>query len=205
MGVYLAWLQVGLGHHTRKPNRWWVPQRCLTTSCCSSFRQPSSSCKTCVNGWQRQVASFKRSNRLISKWSRDFSSMASHEPGFKSNILCLGHAKPSWTGSWTSCINLTSIGSTIASGMVAATTAAHPRTGGFIRFHSTLNFEPWMALIESKLTFSKWNENLIVHYELWRSILKMDIIWCKNWPCDCVTIYPLNYHFCWYCVFLKPI
>ena len=20
----------------------------------------------------------------------------------------------------------------------------------------------------------------------------------KNWPCDCATIYPLNYYFCWY-------
>jgi hypothetical protein len=37
MGVYLSWLQVELGHHTRTPNRWSVHQRCLTTSC-SPFR-----------------------------------------------------------------------------------------------------------------------------------------------------------------------
>jgi hypothetical protein len=35
MGVYLSWLQVALGHHTRKPNRWSVHLRCLTNSCCS--------------------------------------------------------------------------------------------------------------------------------------------------------------------------
>ena len=31
----------------------------------------------------------------------------------------------------------------------------------------------------------------IAHMTLW-------VRWAKNWPCDCVTIYPLNYYFCWY-------
>ena len=39
-----SWLQVGLGHHTRKLNRRSVLQRCLTTSCCSPFRQFRSFC-----------------------------------------------------------------------------------------------------------------------------------------------------------------
>ena len=123
-GVYLSWLQAGLGHHTRKPNTWSVHQRCLTTSC-SPFRQSPTSC---VYGWQRQAASFKGSNRLPSKWSRDFSSIASHEPGFESDIACLGHARLLGTGSWASFTNLTSIGSIIASGMATATTAAYPTT-----------------------------------------------------------------------------
>jgi hypothetical protein len=49
--VYLSWLQVALGHHTRKPNRWSVHLRCLTNSCCSPIRQPPTSCKTYVYGW----------------------------------------------------------------------------------------------------------------------------------------------------------
>ena len=60
------------------------------------------SCKTCVYGWQHQAASLKGSNRLSSKWSLDISSMASHDPGLESNRACLGHARPSCTGSWTS-------------------------------------------------------------------------------------------------------
>jgi hypothetical protein len=31
----------------------------------------------------------------------------------------------------------------------------------------------------------------IAHMTLW-------VRWAKNWPCDCATIYPLNYYFCWY-------
>ena len=53
--------------------------RCLTNSCCSPIRQPPTSCKTYVYGWQRQAASFKGSNCLASKWSLDFSSMVSHD------------------------------------------------------------------------------------------------------------------------------
>jgi hypothetical protein len=139
--------------HTRKPNRWSVHHRCLTTSCCSSFRQTPTSCKTCVHRWQHQVASFIGSNLLPSKWSRDVSSMTSHEPGFKSDRACLGHTRPSCTGSWTSCTKLTSIGSNIASGMAAATTAAHLTTDcreetddkgrhpSTWWFHSILDFE----------------------------------------------------------------
>jgi hypothetical protein len=36
------------------------------------------------------------------------------------------------------------------------------------------------------VTFWKWNDNLIVLFELWRSILKMDMFYCKNWPCNIV-------------------
>ena len=36
------------------------------------------------------------------------------------------------------------------------------------------------------MTFWKWNDNLIVLFELWRSILRMDMFYCKNWPCDIV-------------------
>jgi hypothetical protein len=49
------------------------------------IRQPPTSYKACVYGWQRQASSFKSSNRLHPKRSRDFWSLASHEPGFESH------------------------------------------------------------------------------------------------------------------------
>lgn len=128
MGMYLSWLQVELGHHTRKSNRWSVHLRCLANSCCSPIRQPPTSWKTYVYRWQSQAASFKGSNWLPSKWNLDFFSMVSHEPRFESDRACLGHARLSCTGSWTSCTKLTTIGSSISSGMVATSTAAHPTT-----------------------------------------------------------------------------
>ena len=48
MRVYLSCLQVGLGHHTRKPNRLSVHQRCLVTSCSAPFLQPPTSCNACI-------------------------------------------------------------------------------------------------------------------------------------------------------------
>jgi len=103
MGVYLSWLQVGLGHHTRKPNGWSVSTSEMFYNQLFPISTTTTSYKTCVYDWQHQAASFKGSNRLSSKWSRDISSMAIHEPGFESNRACLGHARPSCTGSWTSC------------------------------------------------------------------------------------------------------
>jgi hypothetical protein len=44
---------------------------------CHAFRQPHTSYKACVCGWQRQASSFKSSNRLPPKRSRDFCSLAS--------------------------------------------------------------------------------------------------------------------------------
>ena len=89
--------------------------------------------------------------------------MANHQPGFESDRACLGHARPSSTGSWTYCTKLTSVGSSsIAPGWAAATKAAHPTTdvrdeteaGGRPPstwwFHLLLNFEPWMSLSDSK-------------------------------------------------------
>ena len=50
--------------------------------------------------------------------------MASHESGFESYRSCLGHGRPSCTGSLTPCTS----GSSIASGMAAVTIAAYPMT-----------------------------------------------------------------------------
>jgi hypothetical protein len=36
---------------------------------------------------------------------------------------------------------------------------------------------------------------IIVLFELWRSILKMDMFYCKNWSCDIVIKYSLNWTF----------
>jgi hypothetical protein len=118
-----------------------------------AFRQPHTSYKACVCGWQRQAASFKSSNRLPPKRSRDFCSLASHEPGFESHRAYLGHVRPSYSGSGTSCATHSSVGSSIASGMAAAITTGHPtsnwrdETQGWGRhpstwgLHSVLNFE----------------------------------------------------------------
>ena len=67
LGVYLSWLQAGFSHHARQPNWWSVHQRRLATSCFPPFRQPPTSYKTCVYGWQRQASSYKSSNRLLPK------------------------------------------------------------------------------------------------------------------------------------------
>ena len=52
--------------------------------------------------------------------NRDFCSLASHEPGYESHKAYLGHVRPSYTGSGTSCAKYSSVGSSIASGMAAA-------------------------------------------------------------------------------------
>jgi hypothetical protein len=109
-----------------------------------------------------------------------------------------------YTGSGTSCAKHSSVGSSIASGMAAAITTRHPtsnwrdETQGWGRHPSTwvlhlvLNFEQYMSSSDSYVTYWKWNYNFIVLFELWRSILKMDMFYCKNWPCDIVIKYSLN-------------
>ena len=103
LGVYLSWLQAWFSYHTKQHNWWSVHQRRLATSCCLPFRQPPISYKVCVYGWQRQTSSSKSSNRLPPKQSRDFCSLASHEPGFESHSAYLGHVRPSYICSGTSC------------------------------------------------------------------------------------------------------
>ena len=159
-GVYLSWLHAGFSHHTRQPNWWSVHQRRLATSC-PPFRQPPTSYKACVYGWQRQSSSFKSSNRLPTKLSRDFCCLASHQPGFESHRAYLGHVRPSYTGSGTSCAKHSSVGSSIASGIAAAITTGHPtsnwrdETQGWARhpntweLHPVLNFEQWMSSSDS--------------------------------------------------------
>jgi hypothetical protein len=63
----------------------WLDVPWGATSCCPPFRQPPTSYKACVYGWQRQASSFKSSNRLPPKRSHDFCSLASHEPRFESH------------------------------------------------------------------------------------------------------------------------
>jgi hypothetical protein len=106
LGVYLSWLQARFSHHTKRPNWWSVHQRRLATSCCPPFRQPPTSYKACVYGWQRQASLFKSSNRLAPKRSRDFCSMASYELGFESHRAYLRHVRPSYADSGTSCANI---------------------------------------------------------------------------------------------------
>jgi hypothetical protein len=87
----------------RQPNWWSVHQKRLATSCCPPFRQPSISYKACVYGWQCQASSFKSSNRLPPKRSRDFCSLASHDPGFeshRSSVRLPGMATKSSLQSW---------------------------------------------------------------------------------------------------------
>ena len=111
--VYLSWLQVGFSHNTSQPNWWSVHRIRLATSCCPPppSRQPPTSYKACVYGWQRQASSLKSSNRLPPKRSRDFCSLARHETGFESHRAYLGHVRPLYTGSGTSCVKHSSVGS----------------------------------------------------------------------------------------------
>ena len=50
----------------------------------------------------------------LPKRSRDFCSLASHEPGFESHRAYLGHVMPSYTCPETSCAKHSSVGSNIA-------------------------------------------------------------------------------------------
>ena len=72
------------------------------------------------------------SNRFPPKRSRDFCSLASHEPGFESHRAYLGYVRPSYTGWGISCAKHSSVESSIASGMAAAITTGH-LTGGMRR------------------------------------------------------------------------
>jgi hypothetical protein len=154
LGVYLSWLQAGFiviiqGNLTGDQYIRDFLQPVVVTP----FRQPPTSYKTCVYGWTRQASSFKSNNRLPPKRSRDFCSLASHEPGFESHRAYLVHVRPSNTSSGTSCANHSSVGSSIASGMAAAITTGHPTTNwrdetqGWGRhpntwgLHPLLNFE----------------------------------------------------------------
>ena len=148
------------------------------------------------------ASSFKSSNRLSPKRSHDFCSLASHEPGFDSHRAYLGHVRPSYTGSGTSCAKHSSVGSSIPSGMAAAITTGYPTSNwrdemkGWGRHPSTWGLHPVLNnrcrqvihkwRFESEMTF------LSCFFELWRSMLKMDMFYCKNWPCDIVIKYSLN-------------
>ena len=91
------------------------------------FRQPPTSYKACVYGWQRLASSFKSSNR---------------------HTAYLGHVRPSFTGSGTACAKHSSVGSSIASGMAAAITTGHPtsnwrdETQGWGRHPNTWGLHP---------------------------------------------------------------
>ena len=126
LGVYLSWLQAGFNHHYKAT---YLVISTSETSCnqlLSPFRQPPTSYKACVYGWQCQASSFKSSNRLPPKRSRDLCSLASHEPGFESHRAYLGHVRPLYTDSGTSCVKHSSVGSSIASGMAAAIAKGYP-------------------------------------------------------------------------------
>ena len=117
-----------------------------------------------VYGWHRQAASFKGSNSLPSKWSCDCSSMASHEPGFESDRECLGPVV-NWK---LHCIeNGGSYHSRASDDWLEGWDGGLRASSSTWWVHSILNFEPWMSLRDSKLTFSRWYANLIVHYKLW--------------------------------------
>jgi hypothetical protein len=153
-GVYLSWLQAGFSRHhltgdqVHKGNNKITELRLATSCCPGPFRQPPTSYKVCVYGWQLQASSFKSSNRLPPKWSRDFCSLASHEPGFESHRAYLGHVRPSYSCLGTSCAQHLSVGSSIASGMAAAITTGHPmsnwrdETQGWGRHPSTWGLHP---------------------------------------------------------------
>ena len=71
-------------------------------------------------------ASPRRARAVTAYLQSDFCSLASHEPGFESHRAYFGHARPSYTGSGTSCAKHSSVEISIASGMAAAITTGHP-------------------------------------------------------------------------------
>jgi hypothetical protein len=115
-------------------------------------RQPPTSYKACVYGWQRQASSLKSSNRLPPKRSRDFCSLACHGPVFESHRAYMGHVRPSYACSGTSCATHSSVGSSIASGMTAAITAGYltsnwrDETQGWGRHPSNWGLHPLLNL-----------------------------------------------------------
>ena len=116
-------------------------------------------------GWQRQASSFKSSNRLPPKRSRDFCSLASHEPGFESHRAYLGHVRPSYTGSGTSCAKHSSVGSSIASGMAAPSTI-------FQLYHGSKFYwwrkqeDPEKTIDLSQVTDKHYHSHNVVHLAL---------------------------------------
>ena len=78
LGVYLSWLQAGFSHAIQ--GNLTGNQYIRDILLLSPFRQPPTSYKACVCGWQRQASSFKSSTRLLPKRSCDFCSLANHEP-----------------------------------------------------------------------------------------------------------------------------
>jgi hypothetical protein len=60
------------------------------TSCCPPFRQPPTSYKACVYGWQRQASSFKSSNRLPPKRSVTSVPWPAMNPDLK-RLWCTDH------------------------------------------------------------------------------------------------------------------
>jgi hypothetical protein len=126
-----------------------------TSCCCLPFRQPPTSYKACVYGWQRQASSFKSSNRLLSKRSRDFCSLASHDPGYESHRAYLEHVRLSYTGSGTSCAKHSSVGTALhrewqqlsqqdirrlTGGMRRRVEAVIPARGGCTRYWTLKNW-----------------------------------------------------------------
>ena len=268
--VYLLWLQAGISHHTRQPNWWSVHQRRLATSCCPPFRQPPTSYKACVYRWQRQASSFKSCNRLPPKWSRDFCSLASHEPGFESHRAYLGHIRPSIQAREPPVQNIRQLGAALhrewqqllqqdirrlTRGMRRRVEAVIQARGGYTdlnpiehiwdmlsrciqarethvqnipQLEAALHREWWQlshkdirrltggmrrrvdAVIQARGGYTRyWTSNnrcrQVIYkwrfesemtsyrtFEQWRSILKMDMFYCKNWPWDIVIKYSLN-------------
>jgi hypothetical protein len=82
----------------------------------------------CINDHTlRSDTEFCRTSLLkLSEQSRDWCSLASHEPGFVSDRAYLGHVRPSYTCSRTFYAKHWSVGSSIALGMAAAITTGHP-------------------------------------------------------------------------------
>jgi transposase len=77
----------------------------------------------------------------------------------------------------------------LTKGMRRKVEAVIQARGGYTRYWTLNNI---CRQVIHKWRFWKWNGNLIVLFELWRSILKMDMFYCKNWPCDIVIKYSLN-------------
>ena len=130
------------------------------------------------------ASSFKSSNRLHPKRSRDFWSLASHE--LECHRAYFGHVRPSYTGSGTPCAKHSSVGSSIASEMAAAITTGHP----------TSKRRRVEAVIQARQGYTRYwtlNNGCLQVIHKWRFESEMTILSCflncegQYLKCTCFT------------------
>ena len=79
----------------------------------------------------------------------------------------------------------------LTGGMRRRVEAVIQARGGYTRY--------WTLNNRCRQVIHKWRfeSEMTILLCVWRSILKMDMFYCNNWPCDIVIKYSLIFHFRW--------